>query len=60
MGTDKSPQPTRSSASDLLGTKRAYTMGQKVKARQMFVFNEDGTIKGLVDVQPAGTGDQKL
>lgn len=45
---DKSPQPIRSV--DMLGGNRAYTMGQKLKARQMFVFNEDGTIKGLMDV----------
>ena len=29
---------------------RAYTTGGKLGARQMFVFNEDGTIAGLKEV----------
>ena len=32
--------------------RRAYTTGGKLGARQMFIFNEDGTIAGLKQVQP--------
>lgn len=32
---------------------RAYTTGGKLGARQMFVFNEDGTIAGLKEVPTA-------
>ena len=31
----------------VLNLRRAYTTGGKLGARQMFVFNEDGTIAGL-------------
>ena len=37
----------------LLNMRRAYTTGGKLGARQMFVFNEDGTIAGLQKVEPA-------
>lgn len=37
----------------LLNMRRAYTTGGKLGARQMFIFNEDGTIAGLKQVQPA-------
>ena len=46
-GRDKSPQPRNTAP--LLGVNRAYTMGNKINARKMFVFNEDGTIKGLAN-----------
>lgn len=36
----------------LLNLRRAYTTGGKLGARQMFVFNEDGTIAGLKKVEP--------
>ena len=32
---------------------RSYTMGQKIKARQVFIFNQDGTIKGVREISPA-------
>ncbi len=35
-----------------LSLRRAYTTGGKLGARQMFVFNEDGTIAGLKTVKP--------
>ena len=36
-----------------MNVRRAYTTGGKLGARQMFVFNEDGTISGLKAVEPA-------
>ena len=36
----------------LLNLRRAYTTGGKLGARQMFIFNEDGTIQGLKKVEP--------
>ena len=36
----------------LLNMRRAYTTGGKLGARQMFIFNEDGTIAGLKQVDP--------
>ena len=36
----------------VLNLRRAYTTGGKLGARQMFVFNEDGTIAGLKKVEP--------
>lgn len=35
-----------------MNVRRAYTTGGKLGARQMFVFNEDGTIAGLKAVEP--------
>ena len=32
--------------------RRAYTTGNKLSTRQMFIFNEDGTIAGLKKVEP--------
>ena len=32
---------------------RSYTTGNKLAARQMFVFNKDGTIARLKEVQPS-------
>ena len=49
--SSKSPQPARSNNMTL--NMRSYTMGQKVKSRQMFIFNEDGTIKGVREISPA-------
>ena len=37
---------------DIMNVRRAYTTGGKLGARQMFVFNEDGTIAGLKNVEP--------
>ena len=37
----------------LLNLKRTYTTGGRIGARQMFVFNEDGTIAGLKKVEPS-------
>ena len=37
---------------DIMNVRRAYTTGGKLGARQMFVFNEDGTIAGLKAVEP--------
>jgi len=39
-------------AEDMINVRRAYTTGGKLGARQMFVFNEDGTIAGLKQVEP--------
>lgn len=39
-----------------LNLKRTYTTGAKLGARQMFVFNDDGTIAGLKKVEPADAG----
>ena len=36
----------------ILNLRRAYTTGGKLGARKMFVFNEDGTIAGLKEVEP--------
>lgn len=36
----------------ILNLRRAYTTGGKLGARSIFVFNEDGTIKGVQKVQP--------
>ena len=38
-------------AEDIMNVRRAYTTGGRVGARQMFVFNEDGTIAGLKKVE---------
>ena len=45
-------QRAGSAVDDALQFKRSYTTGGKLGARQMFVFNEDGTIAGLKEVQP--------
>ena len=50
-----SNQTSMSQAKDTtqaLNLRRAYTTGGKLGARQMFVFNEDGTIAGLKTVKP--------
>ena len=51
-------QPKDNSKNDdekqaLINMRRAYTTGGKLGARQMFIFNEDGTIKGLKQVEPS-------
>ena len=51
---------TKDSQQPELNLRRAYTTGGKLGARQMFVFNEDGTIAGLKTVTPANQKDQKL
>ena len=48
--TSKSPQPARSN--NMTINMRSYTMGNKIKPRQMFIFNEDGTIKGVREISP--------
>ena len=40
------------SMQDIMNARRAYTTGGKLGARQMFIFNEDGTIAGLKNVEP--------
>ena len=44
---------SQADAEALLQLRRAYTTGGKLGARQMFVFNEDGTIAGLKNVEPS-------
>lgn len=44
------------SANPLLSMNRAYTMGNKIKARQMFVYGDDGRIVGLKE-KPAENND---
>ena len=39
-------------AQDIMNVRRAYTTGGRLGARQMFIFNEDGTIAGLKNVAP--------
>ena len=36
----------------ILNLRRAYTTGGRLGARKMFLFNEDGTIAGLKNVEP--------
>ena len=45
----KKPEETKKTAGPVDLTKRSYTMGSQLPARQMFVYNDDGTIAGLVD-----------
>ena len=40
----------------LINLRRAYTTGGRLGARQMFIFNEDGTIAGLKKVEPVEQG----
>lgn len=44
---------------EILNIRRAYTTGGKLGARQIFVFNEDGTIAGLQTVKPTEQRDNK-
>ena len=39
-------------AQDIMNVRRAYTTGGRLGTRQMFTFNEDGTISGLKNVEP--------
>ena len=58
----KKKEETKKSAGPVDVTKRSYTVGSQLPARQMFVFNEDGTIAGLVDKpidQPSNGGNNK-
>ena len=48
-----SPQNSKAEdAEALLNARRAFTSTAKKNSRQMFVFNEDGTIAGLQTVEP--------
>ena len=49
---DPSDNQQREEKEAFLNARRAYTTGGKLGARQMFVFNEDGTIAGLQKVEP--------
>ena len=55
---DAAQKRTKTTPADMtaLNLKRTYTTGAKLGARQMFVFNEDGTIAGLKKVEPADAG----
>ena len=54
---DAATKRTKTTPADMtaLNLKRTYTTGAKLGARQMFVFNEDGTIAGLKKVEPTDT-----
>lgn len=42
-----------------MNQRRAYTSGGKLGARKMFVFDEDGNIAGLKQVEPKTKDDMK-
>ena len=46
MTSPNNPSPKKSPSENFTFS-RSYTTGGKLGARQMFVFNEDGTIAGL-------------
>ena len=47
---------TTADVESILNMRRAYTTGGKLGARKMFIFNEDGTIAGLKNVEPMKQG----
>ena len=52
----KTPPATRRSR-EILNKPRAQTIGYKLPSRPKFVFNEDGTIKGVEDKPIADEAD---
>ena len=53
VSLSKSPQVAASRSGGMNMGMRSYTMGNQVKSRQMFIFNADGTIKGVREISPA-------